>query len=473
MYNVRSLFIIALTMPLTVVIGLFFMQMAGFSINTSTLIAIGMSVGILVTNTIVVLESILGRLQQGKSPREAALTGTTEVVVAIIASASTNLVVLLPLAMMGSMVGLFMRPLALTMLIMTLVSLFISFTLTPMLASRLLRQEDGKKGGLVRRFQQRWDRMFNALVHRYGSFLEWNRCHPRIAALLVIALIASWGSIVLIAPHVGNGFIEESDRGEVTIKVEFPITYSLEHTTQAVKMIEQRLADLPGRRHTLSMIGKVEGILGQASEGVYLAQITITFPQKTERPQSIDTIMEMIRQRLEGFPDALITVSKPALIGGQSIPVQLEIAGDDFDVLDRLSAKILEQARSIPGLLDMSRSVKPLKRAIQYQPRRHVLTSWHLPPQAIAMMLRSSLEGMTAGTFKTKQRNYDIVVKMDRPDRQGESFLNQLLLNSPQNRVVPLPTVVERREKRDPVIITRKDKQRIAIVYANLSPELP
>ena len=139
LYSFRTLVIIALTMPLTIIIGLFFMQLCGFTLNSSTLIAIGMSVGILVTNSIVVLESIAKHLVKTGNPKEAARKGAGEAGIAVLASAGTNVVVLFPMAMMGSLIGLWIRPFALTMLIMTVVSLFISFTLTPILCSLLLR----------------------------------------------------------------------------------------------------------------------------------------------------------------------------------------------------------------------------------------------------------------------------------------------------------------------------------------------
>jgi HAE1 family hydrophobic/amphiphilic exporter-1 len=132
-------------MPLTIIIGIFFMQFLGYTLNTSTLLAIGLSIGILVTNSIVVMEAIVDRLNQTGDPKEASRLGAAEVAIAVVASAGTNVVVLFPIAMMGSAIGMFMKPLAITLLIMNLVSLFISFTLTPILCSLILRPVDRTK----------------------------------------------------------------------------------------------------------------------------------------------------------------------------------------------------------------------------------------------------------------------------------------------------------------------------------------
>jgi HAE1 family hydrophobic/amphiphilic exporter-1 len=161
LYNFRSTLIVSITMTLTIIIGLFFMHSVGFTLNMSTLLAIGMSVGILVTNSIVVLEAIVKRLEQTGDAKEAARLGAKEVTVAVLASAGTNIVVLFPVATMGSIMGLFMKPLALSMLIMTAVSLFISFTLTPLLCSIVLKAS-GEKQGLLRRMEAR----FNGVLAR-------------------------------------------------------------------------------------------------------------------------------------------------------------------------------------------------------------------------------------------------------------------------------------------------------------------
>jgi len=186
LYNIRSTMVVAITMPLTILIGLFFMQMAGFTLNTSTLISIGMSVGILVTNSIVVLEAITKRLNQTGDPREAARLGAKEVTIAVLASAGTNIVVLFPIATMGTKVGMFLRPLAWSMLIMTAVSLFISFSLTPLLCSIILKPVDKTRKGVLMHMENGFNRLLNGVIGIYRAVLRFNERH-RGAALLVLA----------------------------------------------------------------------------------------------------------------------------------------------------------------------------------------------------------------------------------------------------------------------------------------------
>ena len=190
LYNFRSTLVITLTMPLTIIMGFFFMQMVGFTLNVSTLLSIGMSVGILVTNSIVVLEAIVKRLDQGKSPREAAKIGAGEAFVAVLASAGTNVVVLFPIAIMPGMIGLFMKPFALTMVIVTLVSLFVSFTLTPMLCALLLRPKKKDSRSPLAFMERIWNRGFDCVIAVYRRLLQFAE-HYRIAAILVLMVIAA------------------------------------------------------------------------------------------------------------------------------------------------------------------------------------------------------------------------------------------------------------------------------------------
>ncbi len=164
LYNLRALLVVSITMPLTIVIGLFFMHMSEFTLNVSTLIAIGMSVGVLVTNSIVVLEAIVKHLDETGDPKEAARLGAKEAFVAVLASAGTNMVVLFPLAAMGSLMGVFFRPIAWTMFIMTVVSLFLSFSLTPMLCSLLLKPRNPQAGGAVAQNGDRMEPWFRTLA---------------------------------------------------------------------------------------------------------------------------------------------------------------------------------------------------------------------------------------------------------------------------------------------------------------------
>ncbi len=466
LYNVRTLFIVSITMPLTIVIGLFFMHAVGYTLNTSTLIAIGMSVGILVTNAIVVLESIVARLEKGADPKTAARLGSREAFIAVLASAGTNVVVLFPLAVMKTRVGLFIAPLAMTMFIMTVVSLFISFTLTPLLAALLLKPETAGTRSVLKRLEQLWNRGFDRVVSSYGATLRFLERHRLAAGAVLLLVVGLFLHSVVLARDLGTSAFAEVDMGQVLVRLEFPTRYNLHETVRQVERAEERLKDLPELKHILSTVGKVEAILGQSSEGVYLAQLLLKFSERNERSLTIQDLMNEVRARLQDFPDARIVVSQPSIIGGQSNPIELEIAGDDLKTLDRLALQVERLVRDMPGVLDPDTSVRPGKPEIRVLPKRPVLSDLKTPATALGLTLRGNLEGITAGTFKQQARSYDIVVKLS--EVPGKEQVRQFLFPGTGGRPVLLTSLSEVVEDRMPIQIVRKDKRRVAKLFSQL-----
>ena len=471
LYNLRSLFVVAMTMPLTIVIGLFFMQAAGYTLNTSTLIAIGMSVGILVTNSIVVLEAIVKRLEESGDPKEASRLGAKEAFIAVLASAGTNVVVLFPLSVMTSKVGMFIGPLAMTMFIMTVVSLFISFTLTPLLCSLILKpRREGSRSPLAL-LERGWNRGFARLVGGYRRTLEFGERHRWAAVLTLSAVVALLVHSLRLAGTLGSSAFPDSDTGRIYLRLEFPTRYNLQETSRRVRQAEARIKDLPELRHVLTTVGKVEAVLGQSSEGVYLAQILLKFSERDERELSIVELMEMVRARMQGYPDAIVAVSQPSIIGGQSVPLEVEICGDDLKTLDALALESLQFARQMPGYVDADTTVRSGKPELRIEPRRAVLSDLQAPAVGLGMALRGNLEGIEAGTYKQNARNYDIVVKLS--EEQGKEQVRQFLFPGTDGHPLLLASLGTLAETEMPIQITRKDKRRISKLMSYVRADLP
>jgi len=471
LYNIRSTMVVAITMPLTILIGLFFMQMADFTLNTSTLIAIGMSVGILVTNSIVVLEAITKRLVQTGDPKEAARLGAKEVTIAVLASAGTNIVVLFPIAMMGSMVGSFLRPLAWSMLIMTAVSLFISFTLTPLLCSIMLKPVEKGRKGLLARMEAGFNRLLDGVIGLYRAVLRFNERH-RPAALGVLALtILMLVHAMSLTGGIGFDMFTEPDKATLFVKLEYPTDYDLDRSIERVGAVEERLKDVPELKHILSSVGKVEGVVGQSTEGVYLAQVLLVFSDRDERQLTIDNLASEVRSRLAGYPECVVTVSIPALIGGQSQDVELEIAGAELETLDALALQTKDLAGALGGYQDTDTTVRAGKPELAIVPDRAVLADLGIPAVGLGATLRANLEGLDAGIFKRGDRNYDIVVEL--ADQKGKAQVERFMFPAAPGQPVLLGNLAQVEERVVPIQITREDKQRASKVFANLAPGVP
>ena len=471
LYNIRSTVVVVITMPLTILIGLFLMQMAGFTLNTSTLIAIGMSVGILVTNSIVVLEAITKRLNQTGDPKEASRLGAKEVTIAVLASAGTNIVVLFPIAVMGSKVGMFVRPLAWSMLIMTAVSLFISFTLTPLLCSILLKPVAQDRRGLLAAMEAGFNRGLNGVIAAYRSVLSFNERHRWAALGVLVLTLAMLVHAMSLTGGIGFGLFMNPDKATLYVKLEYPTDYDLERTVTRVSDVEERLRDVPELKHILSSVGKVEGMIGQSTEGVYLAQILLTFSDRDARAMTIDDLASEVRARLVGYPECILTVTQPSMIGGQDQDIELEIAGAELTTLDDLALATEERAEEIPGYEDPDTTVRPGKPELAVLPDRAVLADLGISAVGLGMTLRANLEGLEAGTFKRGDRNYDIVVEL--ADEKGKAQVEQFMFPAAPGQPMLLTNLARVNERIAPIQITREDKRRVSKVFANLGPELP
>jgi len=471
LYNVRSTLIVAVTMPTTILIGLFFIGAMGYTLNIATLMSTGLSVGILVTNSIVVLENIVKRFEESGDPKAAANIGASEVLVAVAASAMTNLVVLFPVAFMGTQVGLFFSPFAWTMIIMTAVSLFISFTLTPILASVLLKPRKKTSRSPLILADRAFNWIFTRVSSGFAKSLLFFERHKTAAILMLILSGALFWQSLTIAKKVGFDFMPESDQAQVFVKLEFPTRYNLKQTIDRVRQAESKLETLPGLEHLLTTVGRVDGQIGRVSEGVYLAQVLIKFVDKTERPETMKELLASARALMHDFPDCTVSVNQPSVVGGQNIPIELEIAGDDLTILDRLALRVRTLTQQVRGVTDPDTTVRLGKPELRVLPNRAILADMDLPATGVGLAMRANLEGIDAGIYKEKGRNYDIVVKLD--EEEGKSQVEQFLLPAAPGHPITLSTIGAVEEHLAPVQILRKDKQRISKLYAGLEPGTP
>ena len=469
LYNIRSTLTIAITMPLTVVAGILFMSWMGYSINMATLLSIGLSIGILVTNSIVVLENIVAKINGGQSSAEGAINGTKEIIVAVLASAGTNIVVLFPVALMKGQIGQFFIPFALTMVGITAISLFISFTLTPGIAGQIIKKEENKSGW-VKKLESLWNKHFGKFTDACVSFVK---TIVGSKALSVFSLILS--AVLLIhaismVPGMGFSFLPICDRGEMIIKLEYPSTFSLAQTIERTSQIESLLDGMPELEHRLTNIGKIDGSVGQSSEGVYLAQISCKFVDKAKRQKTIFELNEDVNRIFSAIPDVIISTSLPDQ-AGSGAQIRMAIKGSDFNVLNRRGEELVAKAKQVNWLKDVDSSVRPGKNEIVVTPKRAILSDLKVPATSLGMALRTNLEGTKSGAYKENSRTYDIRVKLQ--EREGLNQVESLELPGPPGHPIILRNFTDITQKTSPVLITRRNKNRVIIFYANPANAMP
>ncbi|MDR1536181.1 MAG: efflux RND transporter permease subunit, partial [Planctomycetota bacterium] len=467
--NPRSTVVVAISMPLTIVISIFLMQLSGFTFNSSTMLALGLSVGTLVTNSIVVMESVAARLESGASPWDASRNGANDVAVAVLASAGTNMVVLLPIGLMGSMVGMVFRPFALTTLYANLASLFISFTLVPILCGVVLRPLNPES------FLARLGNRANGFVARcasgVGAVMRHLGRRRWAAGLLLLASAATLVQSLSMMGDIGFSMFPEIDRGDINIKLEYPTQQNLESTIEKTREVEGLIRELPGIVHVYTNIGKIKAVAGSPSEGTFLANIAAKFVPKTDREENIFQLMGMINAKLASYPDCAVTSSIPNITGQESIPITMAVSGADLTVLEEIVGQTRRHLENNPNYIRPGTSIRLARDEIQVIPRRAPLADAGLAPAQLAAILRTNLDGSESAQYKSGARSYDIRVKFRR--EPGVEQVPEFKIPLANGQSVLLTQYAEVAVSKAPVIISRHDKTRMSAMYASLDPGFP
>jgi len=416
LHDLRSTIIAGLSMPFSIISTFLLLQVSGFSLNIMTLMGLSTAVGILVTNSVVVLENIFRHKELGLGRKEAAGKGTAEIAVAVIASTLTNIVVFLPIASMTSMVGQFFKEFALTVTYATLFSLLVSFTLTPMMASLILPETETKKNPISRSLEKMfdsWERGYQkilakVLAKRLNSFLT-------IITALVLFFLSFFS-----ASRVGFEFMPQMDQGDIRMDVELPQGYHLDETAKMIDTIEKRIEKHPEVKHILTHLGSIS----QTDVGTSLANVMVKLVDAEEREISSEEAASLFIKELSDIPNVLIRVAATAPGGGREAPIQFFLMGQDIDQLEMYKNEIIDKIKTTPGLVNLTTSSRAGKPEITLVPDREKLADAGLTVFDLAMALRSAVEGIEAARYKEAGEEYDIRVVMkkdsvDTPEKVG------------------------------------------------------
>jgi len=334
-----------------------------------------------------------------------------------------------------------------------------------MLCMLILRHRTPSKWNPITYVEKGWNYLFDKQTAAYGGMLRF-LSHWRVAPL-VLVLAVGWlflGSMKL-APKIGGSFFPNIDKGEITVRLEFPTSYSIAATEARVKEAEARLRGLPELKSVVTTVGKVQGIAGQASEGVYLGQIQLKFSERTERTIAMRELLDLTRERLGGFTDCIVGVFQPSAIGGIKSDIEFYLFGDDLAKLDQLGTELQRWAETEGSFSEVDTSIRAGKPKIRVTPRRTELADLAMAASSVGMTLRGNIEGLTAGTFTQGDRNYDIVVKFD--EQAGREQIQQFLLPGRPGESLLLGSVADVKDTLMPIQILRRDKRRVCKISAN------
>lgn len=408
LHDLRSTLIVAIAMPVSIIATFMVMQWAGFSLNILSLMGLSTSVGILVTNSVVVLENIFRHKEMGHSRRVAADIGTAEITVAVMASTLTNIVVFVPLAMMNTMIGQFLREFALTVTFATIFSLIISFTLTPMLASLLIpeKQRKNKIGEAAERMFHRWESNYRKAL---ASVLK---TKGRAVLVTLLAFVLFILSMMIFGSKLGFELFPSSDEGKISVNYELPEGYTLDETAEMYHKIEQIVVAHPEVEQILVNLGSQ----GRIDEGVNIASMTITLVDVEERAITTQEMVSTLIEELSVLSNARIKVAPQQSMGGGDAPVEFFLQGSDMETLTQLTNELLDSAKSVDGLINFDSNLKAGKPEITLVPYRDKLAASGLTIYDLALAMRTSVAGLTATAYKEGGEEYDIVVSLNDED---------------------------------------------------------
>ncbi|GAB4213320.1 MAG: efflux RND transporter permease subunit [Rhodoferax sp.] len=437
----RSTVITGLTLPIALIGTFYFMHLMGFTINMITLMALSLCVGLLIDDAIVVRENIVRHLQMGRGPFDAALNATQEIGLAVLATTLSIVAVFLPIGFMGGIIGKFFHEFGLTIVVAVLISMFVSFTLDPMLSSvwhdpsvmASNTRDNSLYGRTLGRITGAFAHATDALAEVYQHLLRRALAHPVVTMGLAAGVFVI--SLALI-PLLGTEFVPKSDFSETQLSFNTPPGSSLELTERRAREVDAIVRSFPEVAYTLATINS-----GNAPGKMY-ASFYIRLVPRSQRPLSVKNFSSALRQRLRSVPGIQVThVGLLEPVGGQK-QISFSIQGPDLQELARLNALALERLRGIAGLVDVDSSLKPDQPTLALHPDRTALADLGLSAGQVASRLRSAIAGVTVGNWRASDdQTYDVVVRLAPSQRSQPADLAALPLALPANGSGPMRSV--------------------------------
>lgn len=423
LHDLRSTIIVALSMPTSIISTFLLLQVSGLTLNMMTLMGLSVSVGVLVANSVVVIENIFRYKKLGADTKEAAYKGTSEVTVAVLAATLTNIVVFLPIANMSSLVGQWLRELALAAVYATIFSLIMSFTLTPMLASLIIPAVQ-KKGKLAKAIEN----MEGKFTLIYKNWLSWVLVNKKRAWLTVaVSFLIFIAVAVVFGPKLGFEFMSPFDDGKIRIEVELPQGYNLDGTARTMNLIEERIKKHPEVTQMLTDLGKISDL----ETGTNMAAMNVQLVDVKQRDIGLQDMISVFVRDLADIPNAKIKVDLASRMGGPGAQVQFYLLGQDLEKLEELKDVIIAKVKDVPGLINFDNSSRAGKPEITVYPKREKLVEAGLTVMDIALTLRASIEGMVSSKYRELGDEYDITVTLNDESVNSPEKIGSITVVSP------------------------------------------
>lgn len=455
--NMQMTIISALALPLSVLSAFILMNALGFTMNTMTMLALSLAVGILIDDAIVVIENIYRHFKKKSSAKEAAQTGTDEIGLAAFAITMSIVAVFLPVAFMKGIIGRFFYQFGMTVAFSVLMSLFVAFTLTPMLASQFLKRKDsyGRLSSFMAKGLGPLRSCYETLLKR-ALLLRKTTLLIAIGFFFVSLLSFQW---------IRTEFTPMEDQSEFYIKIKAPLGSSLHTTDELVSSLRKAISSKPWLRYSLTTLGS--GSLEKVNEGSIYVKMTA----KKSRSLSQMEAMEEVRTIAKEFP-SLRTSIEPVqdVSGGESrtAALQVDISGPNLNTLEEMAKHLLSQLKENEGYVDKDLSFEREQPELDIFIKRDNAAALGVTPDTIAQTIKALIGGVDVSKFTSDGERYDITLRLQEPYRNTKESIYALTVTNKEGQLISLENLVDVVETKGPVQIDRSNRRRTISLFANL-----
>jgi HAE1 family hydrophobic/amphiphilic exporter-1 len=458
--NLRATLICAVAIPTSIIATFTVMRWLDFTLNNVTMLALVLATGIVIDDAVVVLENIFRYMEEkGVSARQAASEATGEISLAVLATTFSLVVIFLPVAFMEGQVGRFFNSYGVTVAVSILVSLVVSFTLTPMLCARYLK---------VTPRAHATQGVYGAIDRGYGALLRWSLRH-RWAVVLLSALVMA--TTVPLFAMVGKDFIPHDDQSEFEVTVKTPEGFSLARTDESLRALEVRLRELPHVTHLLTTIGDVSGRLRAGEGPVTTGSIYVRLSELEERDIAQTELMKQARAITADYPDLRSSVQNVNLFvsGGQRFSeLEFDLTGPSLGKLETSAAQIMERMRRGGGFVDVDTTLSVRQPELRVEISRDKAAMFGINVRTVADALRTLIGGEPVSTFREEQDQIDVWLRAQRSNRNDPRAIGDVTIAAPSGELVRLSNLASLAEERGPAQINHLNRQRKVTVVANL-----
>lgn len=421
----RNGFLVGIAIPISMLISFIVISMMGYTLNMMVLFSLILALGMLVDNAIVIVENIYRHHEEGRSLIEAAKSGTQEVGVAVVVSTMTTLMAFLPLIFWEDIMGEFMKFLPITLMITLACSLFVGLVFNPTIASRYMKIDDGMKDLIGDRFL-RW------LTVRYESTLQWVLNHRGVTMLLTIGAFLTMLFVYVGVNMSRNGieFFPVIQPNQIFVDVETPLGTRLETSDKLVRMIEERIQQTRDMRAYVADIGNVADMMefGGGEGASHKSRVTLDLLQSHEREQNSFITLDQVQEKVKGIAGATIDVVKMEDGPPTGKPVEIQIKGEDFAVLSRISEEMMDKIRDVPNITKLKDNYDKGKPELSVRIDREKAALFELNTSLIANTIRTAVNGTEASEYRVGTDEYDITVRFSENYRQSYNDLLNLTI---------------------------------------------